>query len=206
MINLQSALFLYIIIIFSAILHEYAHGWMALREGDPTAKYAGRLTLNPLAHIDMWGTVLMPLLLLYFFHFFFGYAKPVPINPNNFRNQRRGLILVSFAGPGANFLVALILGLFVRFYPGLSFASFLAFIVFINIWLGLFNLIPVPPLDGSKLLFGFLAGRGGRAIEFLRGAGSWFGIIIALLVAFTFLPYLANLLFVLITGGNIGIL
>ena len=204
--SLQDALFLYIIIIFSAILHEYAHGWMALREGDPTAKYAGRLTLNPLAHIDLWGTVLMPLLLLYFFRFFFGYAKPVPINPNNFRNQRRGLILVSFAGPGANFLIALILGIFIRFYPTLSIASFLAFIVFVNIWLALFNLIPVPPLDGSKLLFGFLAGRTGRTIEFMRGAGSWFGIIIALLVAFTFLPYLANLLFALITGGNIGIL
>jgi Zn-dependent protease len=204
--SLQDALFLYIIIIFSAIIHEYAHGWMAYREGDPTAKYAGRLTLNPLAHIDLWGTVLMPLLLLYFFRFFFGYAKPVPINPNNFRNQRRGLILVSFAGPGANFLIALILGIFIRFYPTLSIASFLAFIVFVNIWLALFNLIPVPPLDGSKLLFGFLAGRTGRAIEFLRGAGSWFGIIIALLVAFTFLPYLAQLIFGFITGGNIGIL
>lgn len=203
--SFQDAIFLYIIIIFSAILHEYAHGWMALREGDPTAKYAGRLTLNPLAHIDLWGTVLMPLLLLYFFRFFFGYAKPVPINPNNFRNQRRGLILVSFAGPGANFLVALILGLFVRFYPGLSFASFLAFIVFINIWLGLFNLIPVPPLDGSKLLFGFLSGRAGRAVEFLRGAGSWAGILIALLIAFTFLPYLSQFIFTLITGGKIGI-
>jgi Zn-dependent protease len=203
--SLQEALFLYIIIIFSAIIHEYAHGWMAYREGDPTAKYAGRLTLNPLAHIDLWGTVLMPLLLLYFFRFFFGYAKPVPINPNNFRNQRRGLILVSFAGPGANFLIALILGLVIRFYPGLGIASFLAFIIFINIWLALFNLIPVPPLDGSKLLFGFLAGRAGRAIEFLRGAGSWFGILIAVLIAFAFLPYLASWIFTLITGGNIGI-
>jgi Zn-dependent protease len=179
---------------------------MAYRQGDPTAKYAGRLTLNPLAHIDIWGTVLMPLLLLYFFRFFFGYAKPVPINPNNFRDQKRGLILVSFAGPGANFLIALVLGLVVRFYPSLSIASFLAFIVFINIWLALFNLIPVPPLDGSKLLFGFLSGRSSRALEFLRGAGSWFGIIIALLLAFTFLPYLANLIFTLITGGNSGIL
>jgi len=203
--SFQDAIFLYIIIIFSAILHEYAHGWMALREGDPTAKYAGRLTLNPLAHIDWWGTVLMPLILLFAFRFFFGYAKPVPINPNNFRNQRRGLILVSFAGPGANFLVALILGLFVRFYPGLSFASFLAFIVFINIWLALFNLIPVPPLDGSKLLFGFIYGRGGRTVEFLRGAGSWAGILIALLIAFTFLPYLSQLIFTLITGGRIVI-
>jgi Zn-dependent protease len=185
---------------------------MALREGDSTAKYAGRLTLNPLAHLDMFGTVILPILLLFVMPllfqtapFFFGYAKPVPINPNNFRNQRRGLISVSFAGPGANFLIALILGLVIRFYPGLGIASFLAFIVFINIWLALFNLIPVPPLDGSKLLFGFLAGRAGRAVEFLRGAGSWFGIIFALFVAFTFLPYLASLIFSLITGGNVGI-
>ena len=115
--DIQSGIFLYIIIIFSAIIHEYAHGWAALRQGDPTAKYAGRLTLNPLAHIDWWGTVLMPLLLLFTFGVFFGYAKPVPINPYNFRNQRRGIIYVSLAGVGANFLIALALGLFVRFMP-----------------------------------------------------------------------------------------
>ncbi|MFH0852391.1 MAG: site-2 protease family protein [bacterium] len=213
--SIEQALFLYVVIIFSAIIHEYSHGWMAYQEGDPTAKYAGRLTLNPIPHMDSFGTIILPLLLLVGFPlilgtspFFFGYAKPVPINPNNFRDQRRGLILVSLAGPGSNFLVAIILGLLVRFFPGLAIGGlsvipFIAFITFVNIWLGLFNLIPVPPLDGSKLLFGLAAGRGG-ALDFLRGAGSWFGILFALFIAFTFLPYLGNLIFTLITGGNIA--
>jgi Zn-dependent protease len=200
--DLQQVLFLYVVIILSAIIHEYAHGWMAYREGDPTAKYAGRLTLNPLAHIDLWGTILMPLLLLYFASFFFGYAKPVPINPNNFRNQRRGLILVSVAGVGANFLIALILGLIIRFFPDLTIVPSLGFIIYVNIWLGLFNLIPVPPLDGSKLIFGLSAG--GRSLDFFRGLGSWSGILIALLISFTFLPYLGGVIFRLITGMSPG--
>lgn len=199
--SLQQGIFLYIVIILSAIIHEYAHGWMAYREGDPTAKYAGRLTLNPLVHLDPFGTVLMPLILLLFFQTFFGYAKPVPINANNFRDQKRGLILVSFAGPASNFLVAAALGAIIRFFPGLAIAPLISFIVFVNIWLGLFNLIPVPPLDGSKLLFGFIAGRSNRALEFLTGQGSWLGIILALALAFTFLPTVANLIFGLITGN-----
>ncbi len=200
----QDALFLYIIIILSAIIHEYAHGWTAYQQGDPTAKYAGRLTLNPLAHIDLWGTVLMPLILLYAFHFFFGYAKPVPINPNNFRNQRRGLILVSVAGPAANFLMAVILGLIVRFDPSLVIAPALSFIVMVNIWLGLFNLIPIPPLDGSKLLFGIVSGSYNRAADFLRRAESGWGIILAIMVAFLVLPYLSSWIFRFIVGNNIG--
>ncbi len=201
--TLQDGIFLYIVIILSAIIHEYAHGWMAYRQGDPTAKYAGRLTLNPIVHMDLFGTVLLPLFLLYAGGMFFGYAKPVPINPNNFRDQRRGLILVSFAGPASNFLVAVALGMIIRFYPELAIAPMLSFIVFVNIWLGLFNLIPVPPLDGSKLLFGFISGRGGRAVEFLTGQGSWLGIILALMVAFTFLPPLSQFIFRLITEAGI---
>ncbi|OGZ34669.1 MAG: hypothetical protein A2174_02570 [Candidatus Portnoybacteria bacterium RBG_13_41_18] len=205
----QDALFLYVVIILSAIIHEYAHGWMAYQQGDPTAKYAGRLTLNPIPHMDLFGTVLLPLFLLYFGGVFFGYAKPVPINPNNFRDQRKGLMLVSLAGPGSNFLIALILGLIIRFFPtlamgNLAIGSFLAFIVFVNIWLALFNLIPVPPLDGSKLLFS-LSGRFGRGAEFLQGAGSWFGIAIALVIAFYVMPRLASIIFQLITGGGMAI-
>jgi Zn-dependent protease len=202
--GIEQALFIYIVVILSAIIHEYAHGWVAYQQGDPTAKYAGRLTLNPMAHIDLWGTVLMPLILLFAFRFFFGYAKPVPINPNNFRHQRRGLILVSIAGVGTNFLVALFLGVFIRFYPNLIISQFLALIVFINIWLGLFNLIPVPPLDGSKLLFGIISTRAGRAGEFLMGLGSGWGILLALMIAWTFLPFLGRLIFKLITGATIG--
>lgn len=199
--DIQSSLFLYIIIILSAIVHEYAHAWAAFRQGDPTAKYAGRLTLNPLAHLDWWGTVLMPLLLLYFFHMFFGYAKPVPINPYNFRDQRRGMIWVSAAGVGANFLLAIVFGLFIRFVPDFFLNPFLALITMVNIWLGLFNLLPFPPLDGSKLLMALVDYRvGGRLADFVRIVSTPFGILIAIFVAMTFLPYLSNILFKLIVG------
>lgn len=183
---------------------------MAYRQGDPTAKYAGRLTLNPIPHMDLFGTVLLPFFLLFAFPlifgtggFFFGYAKPVPVNPNNFRDQRKGVMLVSLAGPASNFLVAIILGLFVRFYPGMLISSFLGYIAFINIWLGLFNLIPIPPLDGSKLLFGLLEGRAGQAAQLLRGSGSWLGMMIAIFTAFYILPILGSFIFQLITGGRI---
>lgn len=198
--DFQNALFLYIIIILSAILHEYAHAWAAFRQGDLTAKYAGRLTLNPLAHIDWWGTVLMPLMLLYFFRMFFGYAKPVPINPYNFRNQRRGMIEVSMAGVGANFLIAILLGLIVRWLPDFFLNPFLSLIVMINIWLGLFNLLPFPPLDGSKLVIALAdinTSRYSRIIEFLSQP---VGILIAIFVAMTFLPYLSDFIFRLIVG------
>ena len=198
--DIQSLLFLYIIIILSSVIHEYAHAFAAFRQGDMTAKYAGRLTLNPLAHIDPWGTVLMPLMLLYFFGIFFGYAKPVPINPYNFQDQRRGMIEVSLAGVGANFLVAIILGLFIRFMPGFFLNPFLFFVVQVNIWLGLFNLLPFPPLDGSKLVVALAdinTSRYSRVIEFLSQP---MGIIIAIFVAMTFLPYVSNWLLRLIVG------
>lgn len=200
--NLQGILFLYIIVILSAIVHEYAHAWAAFRQGDLTAKYAGRLTLNPLAHIDWWGTVLMPLMLLYFFRVFFGYAKPVPINPYNFKNQRAGMIWVSVAGVGANFLIAIVLGLFVRFVPNFFLNNLFSFIVMVNIWLGLFNLLPFPPLDGSKLLMAAVDYRGGSGFtRFVSLASTPFGILIAIFIAMTFLPYLSNLIFTLIAGG-----
>ncbi len=198
--DLQSALFLYIIIILSAIVHEYAHAWAAWRQGDLTAKYAGRLTLNPLAHIDWWGTVLMPLMLLYFFQVFFGYAKPVPINPYNFRDQRRGIIWVSVAGVGANFLIAVALGLIVRLVPGLFLNPFLSFIVMVNIWLGLFNLLPFPPLDGSKLLMALVNVNTSRYSRVIEVMSSPVGILIAIFVAMTFLPYLSSFIFRLIVG------
>jgi len=197
--DFQSGLFLYIIIIFSAIIHEYAHGWMALRQGDPTAKDAGRLTLNPLAHIDPFGTVMLPLILLIVGGIFIGYAKPVPINPYNFRNPKRDTALVSLAGPGSNFIVAIILGLFIRFFdasPALvTMIPFLESVVYINVLLGLFNLIPVPPLDGSKILMSAMPYD--KAIIFERNIGP-FGIFLALLIAFMILPYLTSLVFNLI--------
>jgi len=201
MTRIESAIFLYVIVVLSAILHEYAHAWAAFRQGDLTAKYAGRLTLNPLAHLDPWGTVLMPLLLLIFLGVFFGYAKPVPINPYNFKNQRQGMIWVSSAGVGANFLIALVFGLLVRFLPNLALGQLFSLIAMVNIWLGLFNLLPFPPLDGSKLLMAAIDYRGGgKPAEIIRLASTPFGILIAIFIAMTFLPAVSNFIFRLIVG------
>ena len=154
-------LFSLIIIMFSAIIHEYMHGWMADYLGDPTARDAGRLTLNPAAHIDLWGSILMPALIFFGTGggLIFGYAKPVPFNPYNLRDQKYGAAKVAIAGPLANLITALFFGLFLRFVPGLSLvlASFLAAIVQINLVLMIFNLLPIPPLDGAKVLMPFLS-------------------------------------------------
>ncbi len=147
-----------IILILSAVIHEYAHGAMADWLGDPTAKYAGRLTVNPIPHIDLWGTVLMPLTLLILTRgsFLFAYAKPVPYNPYNLRNQKWGPSLVAIAGPMANFLLAIAFALVYRLMPLSDFSTIIASIVRLNIMLMVFNLVPIPPLDGSKILYALL--------------------------------------------------
>jgi len=157
----MSMIFSLIIILFSAIIHEYMHGWMADRLGDPTARDAGRLTLNPVAHIDLWGSILMPALIYIGTGggLIFGYAKPVPFNPYNLRDQKYGVAKVAIAGPLANLITALFFGLFLRFMPGLNMVMFslLAAIVQINLVLMIFNLLPIPPLDGSKVILPFLS-------------------------------------------------
>ncbi len=157
----MNLLFFFFIIIPSAIIHEYAHAWAADQLGDPTAKQAGRLTLNPIAHIDIWGTILMPIFLSIFSggKFLFAYAKPVPFNPYNLRNQKYGSGLVALAGPLANLIIALTFGLIIRFSELNQFTSLLSIIVYANILLATFNLLPIPPLDGSKVLFAFLPSR-----------------------------------------------
>jgi len=154
-------IFYVLVIIPSAILHEYAHGWTADRLGDSTPRLAGRLTLNPIPHIDLWGTVLLPFGLFFLTSgsFLFAYAKPVPYNPLALRFQRWGSAAVGVAGPAANLIVAFGLGLLIRFLGFSSFTSFLSIVVYANIMLALFNLIPVPPLDGSKLLYALLPDR-----------------------------------------------
>lgn len=153
-------IFSLIIILFSVIIHEYMHGWMADRLGDSTARDAGRLTLNPVVHIDLWGSIIMPALIFVGTGggLMFGYAKPVPFNPYNLRDQKYGVAKVAIAGPLANLITALFFGLFLRFVPGLSLVlvSFLAAIVQINLVLMIFNLLPIPPLDGAKVLMPFL--------------------------------------------------
>jgi Zn-dependent protease len=156
-------LFYFLIIIPSSIIHEYAHGWVADKLGDPTARYAGRLTVNPIPHIDLWGTIIMPIVLLAASGgtFMFAYAKPVPYNPYNLKNQKWGPALVGLAGPMANLLLAICFTILFRILPLASgrfdeLASLVSIIVIANIGLMVFNLLPIPPLDGSKLLYVFL--------------------------------------------------
>lgn len=150
------------ILLFSVIFHEVAHGLMAERLGDPTARYAGRLTLNPIPHIDLFGSILLPaFLLLVNSPILFGAAKPVPVNYNNLRNLKWGVILVSFAGPATNFILAALAAAVYHLAPDISSLgqTLLFKTIELNLTLALFNLIPIPPLDGSKILaslFGFL--------------------------------------------------
>lgn len=143
------------------IFHEVAHGYAALKLGDPTAFYAGRLSLNPIKHVDLWGTILIPLLLIVSgTGFVFGWAKPVPVNYYNLKHGKYGPLLVALAGPVTNLVLLIIFALAARFSPTGTALPFLFFqMALINGVLMLFNLIPIPPLDGSKVLYLFLENR-----------------------------------------------
>lgn len=149
-----------VILIMSIVVHEVAHGWAANKLGDPTAKLDGRLTLNPIKHLDPVGSILIPgLLLITGTPFLFGWAKPVPFNPYNLRNPRRDEALIAAAGPASNIIIAIIAGIILRLFapmlaPLLVSALFLT--VVLNLVLAIFNLVPIPPLDGSKILFSVL--------------------------------------------------
>ncbi len=179
-----------LIAVFTAIvLHEVSHGYVAYRLGDPTAKAHGRLTLNPLAHIDPIGTILVPLMLAVFRSpFLFGWAKPVPINPNYFRNPFKGMLYVAIAGPATNTVLALVTAGIGRasltvipneLLFGATFSSYLVrdifyllgMFVIINVFLAVFNMIPIPPLDGSRVLTYFLPPEGKRVMLMLERYG-----------------------------------
>lgn len=190
------------VLLFSVVLHEYAHGWVALREGDSTAFMLGRLTLNPLRHIDPVGTVLVPLLLwLAPGGVLFGWARPVPVNPRNFRNYRRGDIRVSLAGIAANLVLAFACTVFVVLVvrlaaavaplgPTLALVRRMAeFGIYINAILAVFNLMPIPPLDGSHVLYHLLPPRLGMRYRELGRYG-----ILVLLALVVFLPGALRLL------------
>jgi Zn-dependent protease len=199
-------LFSLVVILFSAIIHEYMHGWMADRLGDPTARDAGRLTLNPLQHIDPFGSVLLPLLLVMTNSpIFFGYAKPVPFNPYNLRDKKFGSAKVAFAGPLANIVTAVFFGLVIRFFSeqlfdfSEAFSPLLVTIVQINLVLSIFNLVPIPPLDGSKVLAAVLPYHWQiRFLELER-----YGMILVLffvMFGFGLIVPIINFLFSLIVG------
>lgn len=193
-----------IVLLFSAVIHEVAHGAAANALGDPTAKNMGRLTLNPLRHLDPFGSVILPLLLFVFRSpFVFGWAKPVPYNPYNLRWVRFGPAAVALAGPLSNIGIVAALGLYLLFFGSTItvFNSLIATAIFINIWLALINLVPVPPLDGSKILFAFLPAR----FEKVRYDLERYGLFIALFILFfgiSVIASFADIIFRLIAGTS----
>ena len=176
-------------LLLAITLHEVAHGWVALRCGDPTAKSQGRLSLNPLRHIDPVGTVLVPALLAIFGGFIFGWAKPVPVNYHRLRQPKRDMALVALAGPGANFIMALGWGLIMVI--GYHLQARMAWLgeplllmggagINVNVMLGVLNLAPIPPLDGSRVLAGVLPDRAGAVMARMEPYGL---IILVALIA-----------------------
>ena len=189
-------LFFFLIIVPSAIIHEFAHGWAADRLGDPTARYAGRLSLNPKVHVDLWGTIVLPVALMLITNgsFLFAYAKPVPYNPFNLKDQKWGPVLVAIAGPLANFLLAFAFAIVLKFLPaGMAIAPFLAIIVYANVLLMIFNLVPIPPLDGSKVLYALLPPSANNVKMFLDR----YGFIILLVFIFFFFNLISPIIMAL---------
>jgi len=189
--DLPMLLLQFVILLPGLVLHEVAHGWMAYRLGDPTAKLMGRLTLDPRKHIDPWGTIAMPLLLLFISggKFAFGYAKPVPFNPRYFKDYKTGMLLTGIAGPAANLVLAILgAGLFRALFlladlvavPDIVLQMAYLF-VYMNLFLMFFNLIPIPPMDGSRVVQRFLSGQ---AAVFYRNLEQYGFIIIIVLLYF----------------------
>jgi len=183
-----TTLFYLIVLFLSVTIHEVSHGVVALALGDRTAKEAGRLTLNPLKHLDPFGSLLLPLILILFKSpFLFAWAKPVPYNPYNLKNPRKDAALIAAAGPLSNLILALAFGILLRvvvpFFPVASVLNLIAFmniVILLNIVLAVFNLVPIPPLDGSRILALIL---GNRAIGFQR-ALEQYGFVILLFFIF----------------------
>ncbi|MBD3300296.1 MAG: site-2 protease family protein [Candidatus Moranbacteria bacterium] len=191
--------------IIALTVHEFAHALIAFKLGDPTAKYKGRLTLNPIKHIDPFGTVLLPIALSISSPYTFGYAKPVPINPYNLKG-RHSEIWVSLAGPFSNFIVAFLTILFYKLTPDTvtanwskDFIDLIMIIFYTNIAIGVFNLIPVAPLDGSKILMSLLPYSLHRVKEFIQNY-SLFILIFIILFGRGFLSALIILVAQIITG------
>ncbi len=188
--SLQEIILLIPILLFSLSIHEFSHGYVSYKLGDPTPKIHGRLTLNPIAHLDFVGSLVLIITRR------IGWAKPVPINPGYYKNPRKGMMYVGFAGPGANIVMAVFLSILVRIYlifnqsslnmygQGLTqtVTRFFLLAIIINLSLAIFNLLPVPPLDGSKILRGFLPPRFDHYFNVLEGPT---GMFLLLILAYT---------------------
>lgn len=206
-------------LIFAIVIHEVAHGWVADKLGDHTARDMGRLTLNPISHIDLFGTIIMPILCLLAHSPIFGYAKPVPINPYNFRNPKKGMALSSAAGPAVNIIMAVSFSFLLRVgmsalegvLPGHTWQWFgypmslmLGYGVIINVALAVLNMIPIPPLDGSRIVYWMLPDKHAAAYYRLER----YGLLILIVLLYTnilgriIMPVLRPILTVLL-GGDI---
>lgn len=182
------------LLIMSVVIHEVSHGYAANALGDPTAKLQGRLTLNPIKHLDLLGSIIVPIIGLFAGGFIFGWAKPVPYNPYNLRNERWGEALVAAAGPAVNIAIAIIFGLIIRGGIGSlspEFIEIAGLLVLINLILAFFNLIPIPPLDGSKILFALLPPR----MRQYRLQLEQYGFFLVLIFVFVFWGSIAPFVF-----------
>jgi len=198
------AIFYIAILVMSIVIHEVSHGFMAEYFGDDTARNAGRLTLNPINHLDLFGSILLPaVLILSHAGFLFGWAKPVPYNPNNLSDRKWGTLWVAASGVLANFFIAIVFGVIIRissqFNLPISFYFITSAIVIMNLALGIFNLVPIPPLDGSKIFFSFLPER---AFSFIQTYEQYSLIFLLVFIVFfsDYLYPILTFLFHLITG------
>ena len=204
------SIFYIVVLIMSVVVHEVAHGFAAESQGDPTARYAGRLTMNPLRHLDMVGSVILPLLLVLFHAgFMIGWAKPVPYNERNLRNKRWGTAIVASAGILVNLSLSILFGVLIRIAPlvlggsAQAFIDIASVIVIVNLVLALFNLIPIPPLDGSKILFSLFP----RSTMKFQAMVEYLSLPLLILFLFYLWPLLfpvVGKLFTLITGTSLG--
>jgi len=209
--NIAISAFEFLVLIFSAVLHEVAHGYEAERLGDDTARRAGRLTLNPLKHLDPFGSVILPLTLFFATGgaFFFAAAKPVPYDPRNLKDPRSGAAKIALAGPITNFILALVFGIVIRiaiFLPVSSlFLTLLGVICYLNILLGLFNLVPIPPLDGSRVLFALLP-QTETTFRIAQTLEKWglFIVLIFVFFGFQLLVPIVNGIFMIFSGQSFG--